>query len=82
MAEANTQSTGTEDGPKEDAYRTWQVAQQIPRVTGIYVPDVNELEVAPWEQKGGLGAFINLDGTADVTDAYVCEIPPGGRLNP
>lgn len=82
MAEVSIQSTGAVDGQKKDAYRDWQLTQKIPRVTGIYVPDVNELEVAPWEQKGGLGAFINLDGTADVTDAYVCEIPPGGRLNP
>ena len=82
MAEMNTRSTTAVEEPKEDTYREWQLAQKIPRVTGLYVPDVNELEVAPWEQKGGLGAFINLEGTADVTDAYVCEIPPGGQLNP
>ena len=82
MAEVTTQSTGTAGTPKKDAYHEWQLAQEIPRVTGFYVPDVNELEVAPWAQKGGLGTFINLEGTADVTDAYICEIPPGGRLNP
>ena len=82
MAEVNTQYARTDDQPKEDAYREWQLAQKIPRVTGFYIPDVNEVELGPWEQKGGLGAFINLEGTADVTDVYICEIPPGGRLTP
>ncbi|MGH7772028.1 MAG: cupin domain-containing protein, partial [Candidatus Binatia bacterium] len=40
------------------------------------------VEVAPWDLKGGLGAFIVLDGTGGVNDAYVCEIPPGGKLKP
>jgi mannose-6-phosphate isomerase-like protein (cupin superfamily) len=29
-----------------------------------------------------MGAIINLEGTGDTDDAYICEIPPGGRLNP
>lgn len=87
MVDVNTQPIGPAQGPledthRDDTYREWQAAQNIPRVTGLYVPDVNELEVAPWEQKGGLGTFINLEGTGDVTDVYVCEIPPGGQLKP
>jgi len=84
MADVNTTYTGPgeEFEVREDTYSTWQAAQKIPRVTGFDVYDINELEVAPWELKGGLGTFINLEGTGDVTDAYICEIPPGGKLKP
>ena len=84
MADVNTKSTGPgeEWEAREDTYSQWQTAQKIPRVTGLDVYDINELELAPWEQKGGLGTFINLKGTGDVTDAYICEIPPGGKLKP
>ncbi len=84
MVDVNTKYTGPDEewGVREDTYSKWQAAQKIPRVASFYVYDINELEVAPWEQKGGLGSFINLEGTGDVTDAYVCEIPPGGKLKP
>ncbi|MGH7835694.1 MAG: ethanolamine ammonia lyase-activating protein [Candidatus Binatia bacterium] len=36
----------------------------------------------PWDLKGGLGAFINLDGTGGTNDGYVCVIPPGKALKP
>ena len=40
------------------------------------------MEVAPWDLKGGLAAFINLEGTGETNDGYVCEIPPGKHLKP
>ena len=61
MAEVNTPSTGTVESPKVDAYREWQQAQEIPRVTGIYVPDVNELELAEgFVNVGGVDHFVSL----------------------
>ncbi|MFQ5826593.1 MAG: cupin domain-containing protein, partial [Dehalococcoidia bacterium] len=36
----------------------------------------------PWERKGGLGVFINLEGAGESDDAYLCEIPPAGSLKP
>lgn len=68
--------------PRIDTYRNWQEAQKIPIIKGFFVEDIKTVEVAPWELKGGLGAFIVLDGTGGVNDAYVCEIPPGGKLKP
>jgi mannose-6-phosphate isomerase-like protein (cupin superfamily) len=65
-----------------DSYRLWQDTQKIPRIGGFYVEDIKKIEVAPWELKGGLGAFINLEGTGGINDAYVCVIPAGQKLKP
>ena len=62
-----------------DTYDTWQQAQKIPINRGFFVEDLRKVEVAPWDLKGGLGAFVNLDGTGGTNDGYVCEIPPGNR---
>lgn len=68
--------------PKFEAYKSWQQSQKIPIVTGFYVADIKKVAVAPWDLKGGLGSFINLDGTGGTNDGYVCEIPAGGTLKP
>jgi len=65
---------------KIDTYTTWQQAQKIPINRGFFIEDLTKVEVAPWEHKGGLGAFVNLDGTGGTNDGYVCEIPPGKQL--
>jgi len=65
---------------KIDTYTTWQQAQKIPINRGFFIEDLKKVEVAPWEHKGGLGAFVNLDGTGGTNDGYVCEIPPGKQL--
>lgn len=68
--------------PRVDTYQEWQKAQKIPVINGFFVKDIKTVEVAPWDLKGGLASFINLEGTGGVNDAYVCEIPPGGKLKP
>jgi oxalate decarboxylase/phosphoglucose isomerase-like protein (cupin superfamily) len=68
--------------PRVDTYHDWQAAQKIPIINGFFVEDIKTVEVAPWDLKGGLGAFVVLDGTGGVNDAYICEIPPGGKLKP
>jgi oxalate decarboxylase/phosphoglucose isomerase-like protein (cupin superfamily) len=68
--------------PRVDTYQEWQKAQAIPVVGGFYVPDIKTLELFPWKLKGAAGSFIRLDGAGKATDAYVCEIPRGGKLKP
>ena len=80
MTSTNVKKPDTDRPEREDTYRNWQEAQRIPIIKGFFVEDINKVELAPWELKGGLGSFINLDGAGDVNDAYVCEIPPGGKL--
>src|SRR3989442_2257388 len=65
-----------------DTYREWQAAQKIPVIRGFFVEDVNAVELVPWDLKGGNAAFVVLDGTGGVNDAYICEIAPGGKLKP
>ena len=70
------------DDERVDTYHDWQVAQKIPINKEFYISDVKDVEVAPWEFKGALGAFINLEGTGGSNDAYVLEIPPKGQTKP
>src|SRR5438046_10121816 len=62
-----------------DTYREWQAAQKIPVIRGFFVVDVNTVELVPWDLKGGDAAFVVLEGTGGVNDAYICEIAPGGK---
>jgi hypothetical protein len=63
-------------------YRKWIEGQGIPIIREFYIEDLRKVELAPWDWKGGRGAYLNLIGTGDINDAYLCEIPPGGNLKP
>lgn len=67
---------------RRDAYRAFQAKEGIPVVTGFAVDDLRALELQPWARLDCLGAYINLDGAGDTNDAYVAEIPPGGKMAP
>ena len=63
-------------------YSEFLQSEGIPVVRGFAVQDLKTLELEPWARKGGRGVYVNLEGTGGTNDAYVCEIPPGGSLNP
>jgi quercetin dioxygenase-like cupin family protein len=63
-------------------YEQWQEAEGLPVVRGFHVQDLRTVEVKPWGRKGGRGAFIDMEGTGGTNAAYVCEIPPAGKLAP
>jgi quercetin dioxygenase-like cupin family protein len=67
---------------KINTYQEYQRGEGIPIHGGFSVPSLKTVEVGPWARRGGQGAFINLEGTEGVNDAYVVEIPPGASLNP
>ena len=58
-----------------DTYHAWQQAQKIPINRGFFIDDLRTLEVAPWDHKGGLGAFINLEARAEPTTATCVKSP-------
>jgi hypothetical protein len=63
-------------------YKEWASSQGIPILEGYFVEDVYTLGLEPWADKGGNGALINLLGSGESNDAYLCEIPPGKSLKP
>ncbi len=65
-----------------DAHKTWCDAQKIPVVRGFFIDDIDKVELAYWDLKGVPAAFVILEGTGGVNDAYVCEIPPAGKTKP
>ncbi len=64
------------------SYDKWLEEEGLPVIRGFHVPDLKDMDLAPWERKGGRGTYINLEGTGGTNDAYVVEIAPGGSLKP
>ncbi|MBI2829852.1 MAG: cupin domain-containing protein [Chloroflexi bacterium] len=73
-----------EEGPQRWFHEEWMQQQGIPvyrEVAGI--EDIAELPRRPWARMGGLGTFIELQGTKEAGKLlYVVEIPSGGSLEP
>ena len=63
-------------------YEKWQETEGLDVIKGMFIEDLRQIALKPWKRKGGLGVFINLEGTGGENDAYVCEIPSGGSLLP
>ena len=63
-------------------YKEWLKREGIPVIEDYYIKDVRTERLEPWKRKGGLGVYLNLIGTEDTNDSYICEIPPGKSLNP
>lgn len=64
------------------SYEKWLADEGIDVITGYHVEDLRKVPLKPWKRKGGLGVFINLEGSGQTDGAYICEIPPGKSLNP
>ncbi len=64
-----------------DNFLDWE---GIPVIRNFVVSDVKKIQLAPWKRRGGLGCYIILGHPNDPPNAaaYVCEIPPGGKLHP
>jgi mannose-6-phosphate isomerase-like protein (cupin superfamily) len=67
---------------RQDTFSDWLASQRIPVVRGFYIPDINDVGLEYWDLKGIPASFVILDGTGGVNDAYVAEIPPGGKSKP
>lgn len=65
-----------------DGYTLWLEREGVPVYGGHAVEDLVALELGPWPRLGGRCAYVRFVGAEDITGLYVCEIPPGGRLNP
>ena len=67
---------------KDSPYARWVKDEGLDIVSAHYIPDLNTVELKPWERRGGSGVFINHEASRTSNDCYVCEIPSGGKLAP
>ena len=64
------------------SYQVWLKTESIPVIRGYFIDDLRTVSVEPWDRMGGKGVWVELEGTGDSNNAYVCEILPGGSLKP
>ncbi len=64
----------------ETTYVKWERDEGVPVHKGFWA-DPAALEVAHWQRKGCLGAYINL-ADQESLDTYVAEIPAGSHTKP
>jgi len=69
------------DAGTKTSYESWMAKQGVPVLTGNGF-DVRQIELGPWPERGGRGAFVQLEGMEGVTGMEVVEIPPGKALEP
>ena len=60
-------------------YNTFIESEDVPVVATFAIPDLAELEVAPWERIGGEGCYVHLDGRGP-SNAFISQIAPGHEL--
>ncbi|MFQ5851825.1 MAG: cupin domain-containing protein [Candidatus Binatia bacterium] len=67
---------------RKSCYERWLEQEGLPVIQDFYIEDVRKVPLERWERKGGFGVYLNLIGTGNINDAYICEIPPGKSLKP
>ena len=67
---------------KETPYTRFIAAEGLDILDGLYVRNLNTVELKPWPRRGGRAVFINHDASRTSNDCYVMEIPAGGKLKP
>jgi mannose-6-phosphate isomerase-like protein (cupin superfamily) len=63
-------------------YERFLEEEGIPILRGIGVYDTRQMELRPGDRVGGRGAYLYLDGLADVKGMFVLEVPAGGAVKP
>jgi len=67
---------------KDTPYEAWVRAEGLDIISAHYIPNLHTVELKPWPRRGGYGVFINHEASRTTNDCYVCEIPPGKKLEP
>jgi len=67
---------------KDTPYARWIRNEGLEIISGHYVPNLHSVELRPWPRRGGRAVFINHEASRTSNDCYVCEIAPGGKLEP
>src|ERR1700681_2053552 len=67
---------------KDSPYLRFVRGEGLDVISAQYVPNLRTVELKPWARKNGKGVFINHEASRTSNDCYVCEIPPGKKLEP
>ena len=82
MKVADMPSSGLTDYRVPDAYEDWLEDEGVMVHTTYYIPQMKDIEVGPWERKGGQGAVVHIDNAYMPNDLHVVDINPGGKSEP
>ena len=82
MKVADTPSSGLTDFRIPDAYEDWLEDEGVMVHKTYYIPSMWDIEVGPWERKGGQGAIVHIDNAHMPNDMHVVDINPGGKSEP
>jgi mannose-6-phosphate isomerase-like protein (cupin superfamily) len=83
MKVADTPKEGLKDFRIPDAYEDWLADEGVLVHRTYYIPQMKEIEVAPWKRKGGYGAVVCIPNSPVVpNDMHVVDIVPGGKSEP
>ena len=66
----------------DDPYRAWLAREGVKVIEEYAFQDLAEVELGPWERKGGKGAALNIPYPVLINDAQLVEIRPGGSSEP
>ena len=67
---------------KDTPYLRFVRSEGLDLLSAHYVRNLRHVALKPWARRGGHGVYLNHDASRTSNDCYVCEIPPGGKLNP
>lgn len=82
MKVAETPTGQLEDFRIPDAYEDWLESEGVMVHKTFYIPNWHEVEVGPWERKGGEGSVVHIDNALLPNDLHVVDIKPGGKSEP
>lgn len=82
MKVAETPKDGLKDYTKADPYGDWLQQEGVKVHEEFYFPRLADIELGPWERKGGKGAVIHIANRHMPNDCHVVEIKPGGKSQP
>jgi mannose-6-phosphate isomerase-like protein (cupin superfamily) len=82
MKVAATPTDGLTDFTEEDGYKSWLKEEGVKVIEDYAFSQMMDIELGPWERKGGKGAVIHIPYYHLPNDCHVVEIAPGGKSEP
>jgi mannose-6-phosphate isomerase-like protein (cupin superfamily) len=82
MKVAEMPKEGLTDHINPDAYEEWLETEGVLVHKEFYFPQIKDIEVGPWERKGGRGAVVHIDNRHMPNDLHVVDIDPSGKSEP